>query len=295
MSAPPRLTSLLFVPADSPRKFDRARGAGASALILDLEDSVAPARKAEARDGLAAQIAAAEGARDWSLWVRVNPFGTGLTEADLAAVIRPGLDGIVLPKAEGGADIARLAALMDGAEAAAGLDPGHLRILAIATETPAAMFALGSYAPAHPRLAALTWGAEDLSAELGATTNRDAEGGWTDPYRLARSLCLYAAAHAGVAAIETLHADYRDAAGLAATSRAARRDGFAGRLAIHPAQVAPIEDAFAPTGDELAEARAIVAAFEADPGLGTVGIEGRMVDIPHLRRARRILASRPEE
>jgi len=286
-----KLTSLLFVPADSPRKMDKARGAGAAGLILDLEDSVAPPNKAAARDGLGAWIDAARPPRDWALWVRVNALDTGLTAADLAAIVRPGLDGVMLPKAQGGADVARLADMIAPLEAAAGMAAGEVRILPLVTETPGALFALASYAPAHPRLAGLTWGAEDLSAAVGATTHTGPDGGWTDPYRLARSLCLFAAAHAEVPAIDTLYADFRDAEGLAASCRAARRDGFAGRLAIHPAQVAPIEDAFAPTSEEIAEARRIVAAFEANPGLGTVGIEGRMVDIPHLKQARRLLDS----
>jgi citrate lyase subunit beta/citryl-CoA lyase len=286
-----KLTSLLFVPADSPRKMDKARGAGAAGLILDLEDSVAPPNKAAARDGLGAWIDAARPPRDWALWVRVNALDTRLTAADLAAIVRPGLDGVMLPKAQGGADVARLADMIAPLEAAAGMAAGEVRILPLVTETPGALFALASYAPAHPRLAGLTWGAEDLSAAVGATTHTGPDGGWTDPYRLARSLCLFAAAHAEVPAIDTLYADFRDAEGLAASCRAARRDGFAGRLAIHPAQVAPIEDAFAPTSEEIAEARRIVAAFEANPGLGTVGIEGRMVDIPHLKQARRLLDS----
>lgn len=286
-----KLTSLLFVPADSPRKMDKARGAGAAGLILDLEDSVAPPSKAAARDGLGAWIDAAERPRDWALWVRVNALDTGLTAADLAAIVRPGLDGVMLPKAQGGADVARLADMIAPLEAAAGMTAGAVRILPLVTETPGALFALASYAPAHPRLAGLTWGAEDLSAAVGATSHTGADGDWTDPYRLARSLCLFAAAHAEVPAIETLYADFRDAEGLAASCRAARRDGFAGRLAIHPAQVAPIEEAFAPTEAEIAHARRVVAAFEADPGRGTVGIEGRMVDIPHLKQARRLLDS----
>lgn len=291
MTAPMRLTSLLFVPADARRKFDKAQGVGADALILDLEDSVAPAEKAAARAALGGWIDAARGPRPWSFWVRVNPFDSGLTQADLAAVVRPGLDGVMLPKAAGGADVARLAARLAPLEAAAGLPIGQVKILTVATETPGALFQLGSYAPAHPRLVGLTWGAEDLSAAVGATANRDDQGHWTEPYRLARSLCLFAAAHAGVAAIETLHADFRDAAGLTISSRAARRDGFTGRLAIHPAQVAPINAAFAPSAEEVALAQRIVAAFAAEPHRGTIGLDGKMYDIPHLKAARRTLAS----
>jgi citrate lyase subunit beta/citryl-CoA lyase len=286
-----KLTSLLFVPADSEKKFLKAQGVGADGLILDLEDSVAPTNKAAARDGLAGWIAASTGPRDWAFWVRVNPFDTGLTEDDLRAVIRPGLDGIVLPKSAGGADVARLSALIDPLEQAAGMEPGHVKILVVATETAAAMFNLASYAPAHPRLVGLTWGAEDLGAVIGATNNKDAAGNWTEPYQLARSLCLYAAANAGVAAIDTLYADFRNPDGLEASSRDARRDGFIGRLAIHPAQIEGINRAFAPSEADIALARRIVAAFEDNPGLGTIGIDGKMYDIPHLKTARRTLAS----
>ncbi|WP_238364386.1 HpcH/HpaI aldolase/citrate lyase family protein [Mesobacterium pallidum] len=285
-----KLRSMLFVPADSEKKFAKAREGGADALILDLEDSVAPAAKDAARAGLSGRI---DGAGAWggSLWVRVNPLGTGMTEADLAAAVRPGLDGIMLPKCESGADVARAAAMIDPLEQAADLPAGHVRILPIVTETPAAMFGLGSYAPAHPRLAGLTWGAEDLSACLGATANRDATGQWTDPYRLARAWTLIAAAQAEVPAIDTIHADFRNLAGLAEDCRAGRRDGFSGRMAIHPAQVDVINAGYTPTEDEIAHAWRIVAAFESNPGLGTVGIDGKMVDIPHLKQARRLLAA----
>ncbi|WP_249219071.1 CoA ester lyase [Loktanella sp. SALINAS62] len=287
------MRSWLFVPADSERKFTKAQGIGADVLILDLEDSVAPAQKAAARDALSQRITDAPALRDWAFFVRVNPFDTGLTQDDLRAVVRPGLDGIVLPKAAGGADVARLADMIAPLEQAAGMADGSVRIMVIATETPAALFALGSYAPAHPRLVALTWGAEDLAAEIGATSNRDDAGGFTAPYRMVRDLCLFAAAHAGVAAIETLHADFRDTDGFHATGRAARRDGFVGRLAIHPGQVAAIHADFTPTDTEIALARRIVQAFADQPDLGTIGIDGKMYDIPHLKQARRTLASLP--
>lgn len=286
-----RLTSLLFVPADSRKKFDKARDIGADGLILDLEDSVAPPNKAAARATLSGWIDEANGARDWNFWVRVNPLDTGLTADDLKAVVRPGLDGIVLPKSNGGQDVATVSAMIDPLEAAAGMPAGHVRIIVVATETAAAMFNLGSYAPAHPRLAALTWGAEDLGAVVGATSNKEADGNWTQPYQLARSLCLFAAANAGVAALDTLYADFRDADGLEAACRTSRRDGFTGRLAIHPDQVAGIRRAFAPSDADVALARRVVAAFEDNPGLGTIGIDGKMYDIPHLKQARRTLAS----
>lgn len=288
-----RLRSLLFVPGDSEKKYLKARDLGADGLILDLEDSVAPPNKAAARGMVAAWLCAAA-APGPDLWVRVNALDTGLTTADLAAIVGPGLRGIVLPKSNGGADVARVGHYLDALEAAAGLPEGGLRIIVVATETPAAMFNLGSYAPAHPRLAALTWGAEDLSAVVGSTANKDDDGDWSQPYQLARSLCLMAAAAAEVPALDTLFADFRNDAGLLAACRISRRDGFQGRLAIHPAQVAGINRAFAPSAEELALAQRIVAAFDADPALGTVGIDGVMYDIPHLKQARRTLAAAQE-
>jgi citrate lyase subunit beta/citryl-CoA lyase len=286
-----RLTSLLFVPADSAKKFEKARGVGADGLILDLEDSVAPPNKAAARETLSGWIDASNGERDWSFWVRVNPLDSGMTADDLKAVVRPGLDGIVLPKSNGGQDVATLSSMIDPLEAAAGMPKSHVKIVVVATETAAAMFNLASYAPAHPRLAALTWGAEDLGAVVGATSNKEPDGNWTQPYQHARSLCLFAAANAGVQALDTLYSDFRNPEGLEASCRVSRRDGFTGRLAIHPDQVAGIHRAFAPSEEDVALARRIVAAFDGNPGLGTIGLDGKMYDIPHLKQARRTLAS----
>jgi citrate lyase subunit beta/citryl-CoA lyase len=285
-----RLRSLLFVPGDSDRKFARARDSGADALILDLEDAVAPSMKAAARVRVAGWLADHTAVAS-ALFVRVNPFDTHLTLDDLVAVVGPGLVGILVPKANGAGDIVRIGHYLDALEVRAKVKPGSVRIAVVATETPAAMFALGSYAPAHPRLAALTWGAEDLGAAIGATGNKDEDGRWTEPYRQARSLCLYAAANAGVAPIDTLYADFRDAEGLERDCRRARRDGFTGRIAIHPDQVATINRAFSPSDTELADARRIVEAFAAQPDAGTLGIDGKMVDIPHLKAARRTLAA----
>jgi len=276
---------MLFVPGDSERKLARAAGAGADALILDLEDSVAASEKARARALTAEAITGAD--RPWRLFVRVNPFDTGLTMADLAAVVRPGLDGVMLPKAEGQGDVKRLGHCLDALEARAGVAQGSVRIALVATETPAAVFGLGSYRP-HPRLAALSWGAEDLSAALGATENR-ADGAWTPPYAQVRTLALLTARAAGAAPVDTLMADYRDADALAADCRISRRDGFTGRLAIHPDQVPVINEGYAPTPEEVAHAEAVVAAFAADPTAGTVGIGGRMYDLPHLKVARGVL------
>lgn len=284
-----RLRSLLFVPGDSERKFAKAAGIGADVLILDLEDSVAPTQKDLAR-AMVAQLLDDRSRRDWAFFVRVNPFDTGLTLADLAAVVKPGLDGVLIPKANGKQDIDRIGHYLDALEARVGMAVGTVRIAVVATETPAAMFALGSYAPAHPRLVGLTWGAEDLGAALGATGNKLPDGQWTFPYQVARAQCLFAAANAGVAPIDTLFADFRDADGLERSCREARRDGFTGRIAIHPDQIATINRCFSPSDDEIAEARKVVAAFAAQPDAGTLGIDGKMFDIPHLKTAQRTLA-----
>lgn len=281
---------MLFVPGDSERKFAKAAGIGADALILDLEDAVAPSMKVAAR-ALVAELIAQNRTRDWAFFVRVNPFDTGMTFDDMAAVVKPGLDGLLIPKANGADDIARIAAELDRLEAATGMANGTVKIAVVATETPKAMFNLGSYTPPHPRLIALTWGAEDLAAAIGATANKEADGSWTFPYQVARTHCLYAAAAAEVAPLDTLYADFRDADGLEADCRRSRRDGFTGRIAIHPDQVAVINRCYAPSADEIAEAQKIVDAFAAQPDAGTLGIDGKMVDIPHLKAAQKTLAS----
>jgi citrate lyase subunit beta/citryl-CoA lyase len=288
-----RLRSMLFVPGDSERKFARAAAIGADALILDLEDAVAPSIKAAARGQVAALIDDA-GSREWAFYVRVNPFESGLTLADLAAVVRPGLDGIVLPKANGARDLVRLGHYLDAFETAAGMAAGAVKVVVVATETAQAMFQLGSYAPAHPRLAALTWGGEDLSAAIGAVSPRHEDGSWTEPYRHVRTWCLFAAAAAGVTPLETLWADYRDGEGLAADCRAARRDGFTGRIAIHPDQVPIINDCFSPSEADVAHARRVIAAFADQPDAGTIGIDGKMYDRPHLTAAEKTLAAAGE-
>ena len=285
-----KLRSLLFVPGDSERKFEKATRSGADALILDLEDSVAPTQKAAAR-GLVANLVDRRGRRDWSLFVRVNALDSGLVLDDLAAVVRPGLDGLMIPKTNGAQDVERVACYLDALETRAGMPVGSVKLAIVATETAKAMFGLHSYAPAHPRLAALTWGGEDLAAALGATANSDEHGDWTFPYQIARAQCLFAASAAGVAAIDTVFVDFRDADGFERDCQRSRRDGFTGRMAIHPDQVAAINRWYAPSEAEIERARKIVAAFEANPGAGTLGIDGKMVDIPHLKAARKILAS----
>jgi citrate lyase subunit beta/citryl-CoA lyase len=284
-----RLRSLLFVPGDSERKFARAKDCGADALILDLEDSVTPPQKAAAR-ALVAGLVDDEPNRAWTLIVRVNALETGLALDNLAAVVKPGLDALLIPKANGAADLERVGCYLDALEAKAGMPQRSVKLASVATETARAMFALNSYMPAHPRLIALTWGAEDLSAALGATDNKEPDGSWTFPYELARATCLFAASAAEVAPIDTLYADFRDSEGLERDCRRSRRDGFVGRLAIHPDQVAVINRAYAPSEAEVAHARKIVAAFAANPGAGALGVDGKMVDLPHLR-AREILAS----
>lgn len=279
-----KLRSLLFVPADSERKLARARDAGADALILDLEDSVAPPNRPAARALAAAYLADRPG----PTWVRINPLDSSDALADLAAIVCAAPDGIMLPKCLP-AHVERLHAMLDALEARDGLPAGAIRIIPVATETPAAVLALGEYATrALPRLAALTWGAEDLAAELGASTNRMPSGVLDVPYQAVRVQALLAARAAGVEPVDTLHADFRDTDGLRADTERAARQGFTGRLAIHPDQVPPINAAFTPTEAELAHARAVVAAF-AD-GAGVASLDGKMLDAPHLRAAERVLA-----
>ena len=267
------LRSLLFVPGDRPERFAKAAATGADAIILDLEDSVVAERKIYAREAVKAYLVE----RASTVFVRVNPLDSRFIDDDLAALADARPDGVVLPKAEGAADVARLAVRLP------------LPILPVATETPAAIFRLGSYADVGSDLAGLTWGAEDLPAAIGATTSREADGGYTDPYRLVRGLTLFAAHAAGVAAIETVYPDFRDLDGLAAYAARGRRDGFTGMMAIHPTQVAVINAAFTPSDEELAHARAVVDLFAANPGAGALQVDGKMVDAPHLKAARRLL------
>jgi citrate lyase subunit beta/citryl-CoA lyase len=284
-----RLRSMLFVPADSERKLAKAVDSGADALIVDLEDAVAPSEKASGRKGAARFIETAATTRAWKIFVRINPLDSGLALADLAAVVAPGLDGIVLPKANSAADVVRLAHYLDAFEAKSGVAHGRVRIVVVATETPQAMLSLGTYQAGLPRLEGLTWGAEDLSAAVGATSNREDSGELSNLYVMAGSLCLCAAAAAGASAIDTLFADFKNDAGLANACRAAWRRGFVGKIAIHPSQVATINASFTPSEAEIAAARRIVEAFDAQPRAGAVSIDGVMHDMPHLKQARRTL------
>jgi len=279
--------SWLFVPGDSLRKFERATSGDADALILDLEDSVAPQNKAQAR-GLTREMLERPRAGK-QCFVRVNALDTGLTLDDLAAVVPAGPDGVVLPKCSSRDDLRRLAQYLDAFATAAGLPLGGIRILAIATETAQSLFRLGDYAGATPRLCGLMWGAEDLSASLGASGNREA-GRYHEPYRLARNLCLAGAAAAGVDAVDTVHVDIDDLDGLRADALAARRDGFAGKAVIHPKHVDVVNQAFLPGDEEVAHARRVLAAFEESAGTGVAKLDGKMIDQPHLVAARKILA-----
>lgn len=279
------MRSYLFVPADSERKLAKGRESGADALILDLEDSVAESRRTVAREQAREYINAARGGP--RLYVRINALAGGAALDDLAVVMRVRPYGIVLPKCVP-ADVRTLDAHLSAFESVGGHPRGATRILAIATETPEALFELGGYRGASPRLEALTWGGEDLGAALGAE-NRRSDGSYGDVFRLARSLCVLGAAAAGVAAVDAVFTDFKDERGLEAESRAARREGFSGKMAIHPAQVAPINAAFTATPEELQWARAVAEAFERAPDAGTVAIDGKMIDRPHLTLARRLL------
>jgi len=273
MSTAPR--SWLFVPADSEKKIAKAIDSAADAIIFDLEDSVAPAAKPRAREVLKA-LAPRSGGPQW--WVRINPLRTEHHKKDLSVFASADFEGVVLPKAESGADVVELSHTT-----------GHLPIHAIVTETPASLFGLLSYREPSCPLAAMSWGAEDLSAALGAASKYDADGELSFTYRLARSLCLAGAVAAGVQPVDGVFADFKDGKGLRAEAEAARREGFTGKLAIHPDQVAIINAAFTPSKAEIAHARAVDAAFDAEPGAGVLSVGGRMVDRPHLTQAQNIL------
>jgi citrate lyase subunit beta/citryl-CoA lyase len=284
------MRSLLFVPGDSRKKLDKGLASGADALLIDLEDSVALDAKAEARRVTADFLSEAEQKADRpQLYVRVNGLTTGLTDADLDGIMPAAPDGIVLPKTVGGADVSHLGAKLAVREAEYGLADGGTRILAIATENALGVFALGTFAGASHRLMGLAWGGEDLSADIGAEGNRGADGAYTEPYRIARALTLLGAAAAAVDPIDSVYTNFRDIDGLAAECRQARRDGFVAKMAIHPAQVPVINEAFTPSEEALGRAQAVIDAFKASPGAGVVGIGGEMLDRPHLLRAERLL------
>lgn len=286
-----RIRSFLFIPGDSSKKLAKADDSGADAVILDLEDAVAAANKDAARKLVAEFLAARREHRRNQTWVRINPLDDHMALDDLLAVIPFRPDGLMLPKAAGPGQVRRLSNYLDVLERQAGIEDGAIKILPVATETPASIFQLGAYAEAKlERLFGLTWGAEDLSAAIGASGNVDATGRWTATYQTVRSLCLLAAHAAGVQAIETLYVDLRDEAGLRTSCIAARAEGFTGRIAIHPAQVPGINASFSPSQTEIDHAGRVIAAFEAVPNAGTVSLDGKMLDIPHLKQARHVIA-----
>jgi citrate lyase subunit beta/citryl-CoA lyase len=276
--------SFLFVPADSERKLEKADGAGADALILDLEDAVAAQARPQARKLAAEYLQGKDHA-----WVRVNPIDSEDSIADLEAVMPAAPAGIILPKPRSAADAVTLSGRIDALETRHGIEAGSTRIMALCTEDPEALFTLHSYQGATDRLYGLSWGAEDLAAAIGASANRDDNGNWLPQFEMARSLCLFAAAAAEVAAIDTVYTDFRDHEGLLRYAQNARRDGFDGMLAIHPDQVGPINSAFEPSAEELERAALIIRLFDENPGAGTVGLDGKMIDRPHLVQARRLL------
>lgn len=288
MTEPTTARSWLFAPGDSDKKMDKAAASEADIAIFDLEDAVAPENKPLARQMVHDRIAREDDAARARLWVRINPLDSGMAVQDLAAVIpaRPG--GLLLPKSRGRGDVETLDNYLTALEVAHGIEPGSTSVLVLATETAGAMFHCGDYAGA-PRVCGLTWGAEDLSDALGASDNRAPDGRYDPPYELARTLCLLGACHAGVQPVETIHTDFRDLDGLEARARDVKRQGYRGMLAIHPAQVEVINRVFTPSAEELAEAQAVVDLFAANPGAGTIGHEGKMLDRPHLDRAKGLL------
>ncbi len=285
------MRSLLFVPADGGSKLDKAMASGADAVIIDLEDSITPERKADARVACLEYLKAnAAKPNRPKLLVRINGLDTGMTDADLDVIVAGKPDAVVFPKAEGGNTVIHVDAKLTAREAIAGLPEGSIKVLAQAVESAAGLFAAGTYKDVSKRLIGMTWGPEDISAELGAESNRDEQGLLTEPYRLARNICLYGAAAAKLPAIETVYVDFRNTEGLRRDTIEARRDGFVGRLAIHPAQVVIINEVFTPTPEQIEKAKAVVAAFAAKPGAGAVGVDGKMLDRPHLVRAQNLLA-----
>ena len=285
------MRSFLFVPGDSEKKLDKAMSAGADALVLDLEDSVAASAKVAARATVVEFLRRARQAKTRpKLYVRVNALDTGLLDGDLDAVLAGAPDGIMLPKCGGGADAILLDAKLAAREAIAGLPDGSTKLFVLPTETPAAIFTLGTYRGATRRLAAMAWAGEDLSAAVSAETNRLPDGSYAEPYRVVRALCLFAAHAAEVLAVDSIYANYRDLDGLRAECMDAKRDGFLAKLAIHPAQVPVINAVFAPAPEAIARAKAVVAAFQAAPNAGVIGLDGEMLDRPHLIRAERLLA-----
>ena len=285
------MRSLLFIPADDEKKLGKGLGVGADALILDLEDAVSLPRKAAAREMAARYIAETRDREGPLLYVRINSMDTDLWQEDVAAVAGARPDGILLPKARSGEDVHKLSIALHLEEEKAGAPAGETRIIALVTETPISLLQLQTYVGASARLTGMTWGAEDLSAVLGARTNREDDGRtWTPPYQLARNLCLFAACAAEVQPIDTVFVNFRDEEGLRQECRAAVRDGFTGKMAIHPNQVAVMNQIFTPSAEEIATSQELIALFAANPEAGALTYRGQMVDRAHVARAERILA-----
>jgi citrate lyase subunit beta / citryl-CoA lyase len=282
------LRSLLFVPGDSERKLAKSEASRADALVLDLEDAVAADRTEVARTMVLEYLRTHRDRSKTQLWVRINPLSTPKATLDLATIVAGAPDGILLPKVIAANDVVTLDHFLSALEARDGVEQGSIAIIPVATETPAAMFTLGGFAGCSPRLSGITWGAEDLAAAVGATTNRDASGNLDFTYQLARSLCLLAAVAADVQPIDTVSVNFKDAAALRQESEIARRAGFTGKIAIHPDQVDVINDAFTPSPEDVAYANRVIDAFAS--GAGTVALDGKMLDMPHLKQARRVLA-----
>lgn len=285
------MRSYLFVPGDSARKLEKGLASGADALLLDLEDAVALDNKAKARevvrDYLNAHIKAEQRPR---LFVRVNALDTGMTDADLDAVLPARPDGILFPKSRSGTDVAHLDAKITAREAMFGLPDGATKILVLVTESAQALFGLANYRGSSKRLAGMTWGGEDLSVDIGAETNRDERGEYTDPYRLARAQCLLAAVNADTPPIDSIYANFRNMEGLRKETLEGRRDGFTGKMAIHPDQVPVINEIYTPSAEAIAQAKRVVEAFAAANNAGVISLDGAMLDQPHLKRAQRLLA-----
>ena len=283
------MRSMLFVPGDRPERFQKAVASGADAVILDLEDAVAPAARPAARSHIAEFLA--RGPRAVPLWVRINPVFTADALADLTAIVRARPDGVVLPKARNGADVRQLDHWLQALESVCGVDVDSIRVLPMITETAGAMLEQASFVPTPTRVLGMTWGAEDLASEVGAGTNRDEQGEYEAPYRLASAWCLLTAAAAGVVALDTVDTEIRDLAAVERRARASRRAGFVAKLAIHPAQIAPLHAAFTPTAAEIAAAERVLAAFAESPSTGAFMLEGKLVDRPHVRQAERVIAA----
>jgi citrate lyase subunit beta/citryl-CoA lyase len=282
------MRSMLFVPGDRPERFDKALQSGADAVIFDLEDAVTDVTRPQARAHVATRLR--DGPRGVPCWVRINPVDSGGALVDLGAIVAAQPDGVVLPKARNLADLQRLDHWLEALETGHGLQVGSIKVIALVTETAHAVLNGADFAAPPARVVGYTWGAEDLAADVGASANRSADGEYEHLYRLARASCLLMAAAAGIAAIDTTDVEFRDVEAVERGARAARRDGFVGKLAIHPAQVAPIHTAFSPSPEETAWARRVVEALAQPLSAGAVAIDGKMIDRPHLRQAERILA-----